>query len=269
MVRAPAMRSLALVDLYFPAHAAPLADIQAAATTAGLDGIFVVAESSDEAPSADELAAVNALGGARVHVAHVVTGAGFRLLVLPPPSGLSGVGLDALEAATDERMVFAMLAELGAVAVSVAPRQGEHGTVARRVAHPSDDLGPGAKASKPGVGVVALVTGGSRLGRDLDIEDTALHGRRILGATGPFGQLADLGRYASLVPGHADSLASLVDGLRAGLGMAIELGPRRGAKSHHTAPVEPDEGRDDGPPQKRGRRRRRRGPRPGGAPDAA
>lgn len=266
MVRARAMRSLALVDLYFPAHAAPLADIQAAATTAGLDGILVVAESSDEAPGADELAAVNAHGGARVHLAHVVTGAGFRLLVLPPPSGLSGVGLGALEAASDERMVFATLAELGAVAVSVAPRQGEDGSVARRVAHPSDDAAKSAKA-KPGVGVVALVTGGSRLGRDLDIEDAALHGRRILGATGPFGQLADLGRYASLVPGHADSLASLVDGLRAGLGMAIELGPRRGAKSHHPAPVEPDEGRDDGPPQKRGRRRRRRGPRPGGAPE--
>ncbi len=260
MVRASAMPSLALVDLYFPAHAAPLADIQTAATAAGLDAIVVVAESSDDAPAAATLAEVNARGGARVHAAWVVAGPAFRILAFPGAQGLDGARLDALEVAGDERVVRAMLAELGALAVPVMPRQAAGGAVARQVAAHKPEKGRAL------VGVISLVTGGSRLGRDLDIEDAALVQRRVLGATGPFGQLADLGRYASLLPVAADDLGGLVAALGHGLGLAVELGPRRGANPHR-APVQPHEGRDeDGPAVKRGRRRRRRGPRPGGAP---
>ena len=110
-------------------------------------------------------------------------------------------------------------------------------------------------------GVVALTLPGSRLGRDLDLEDAAIAERPILGASGPFATASDIGRYATLLPidvRNGDLVAvsgRLLSALKKGLGFAVEVqsGPR--------AEPDPNEGRqDDGDKQAKQRRRRRRKP---------
>ncbi len=104
---------------------------------------------------------------------------------------------------------------------------------------------------------------GSRLGRDLDLEDAAVAERAILGASGPFATVAEVGRYATLLPvdvRNGDLVtvsARVLSALQKGLGFAVEIEPRHAARR---APERPDprEGRNDENEKRGGRRRRRK-----------
>lgn len=252
-------RSFALVDLFFPAHAAPAEEVLAAADAAGLDAVVLVAEHLDELPTADQLAALAERGRCKLHAACAVSGPGFRFMLLTP-NGFEGLSLESIESSGDPKVVHAAAQALGGVAVPVSPRQSASGEVARKTMPLPADA----------VGVVALVASGSRLGRDLDIEDAGIAQRRILGATGPFGTLAELGRYATILPAQASELSSIVGALQRGLGTGVELGAKRAPKSaSHARPQrlpDPFEGREgeaaaaaEGGDRKKRRRRRRRG----------
>jgi hypothetical protein len=110
--------------------------------------------------------------------------------------------------------------------------------------------------------VVSLAIPGSRLGRDLDLEDTVLAERSILGASGPFASLRDIGRYATLLPfpfrgaqHFAADQQRLIATLAAGHGIAVEqILP----EPRHTSLPDPREGRDDEGTERRKRPRRRR-----------
>lgn len=232
------------MDLYVPARLGSPEALQAQAKKAGLDAIVLVAEDAFELPNAEIMTAVNADGGPRVLVAPMVEGPGYRFVLFLPPGE---VNLESIEAAQDARVVYAAVAELGGLALAVCPRQGPAGTVSR--AAPTSPDG--------GQGVVVLTLPGSRLGRDLDLEDAAVGERAILGASGPFATVSDVGRYATLLPvdvGGADLAAisaRLVGALRSGRGIAVEIGPR--ARDNKARP-DPREGRDDGATDEKGER---------------
>lgn len=249
------MKPNSLIDLYFPANGAEPAQIAAAATAAGVDAVVIVADHVDDLPDLDELEQLNAGDeGPHLHRAVAVSGLGFRMALIID-GDLEDVSFDAIEASGDLALIHAAVDELDGVALPICPRQGAEGTVHRQVV---------PLAARSPVGVVAMVAGGSRLGRDLDIEDAGLDGRRVLAATGPFGQLADLGRYATLVPAAADRLEDIIAALNKGLGVGVELGPR---VERATAATTRDGGDDDsggGDRKKPKRRRRSRRRRSGG-----
>lgn len=245
-----ATRPHALVDLYVPARLGPVDQLQAVAAKAGLDAIVVVAEDAFELPNAELMAAVNDNGGPRVLVAPMISGPGYRFALFLPSSE---VNLESIEASGDPRVVQAAVGQLGGLAVAACPRQGAGGEVSR--ATPKVD----GKA-----GVMALCVPGSRLGRDLDLEDATIAERSILGASGPFATLAEVGRYATLLPvdvrGELVAVGARVLGaLGKGLGCAVEI-ETRAAVAEPRRP-DPREGRGDdaadGGGQKRRRRRRR------------
>ncbi|MFT7580397.1 MAG: hypothetical protein ACI9MR_002068, partial [Myxococcota bacterium] len=103
----------------------------------------------------------------------------------------------------------------------------------------------------PSLGIVAMVAGGSPLGRDLDVEDAGIYKRRVLAASGPFADAKQLGRFATLLPSGADDMGGIIAALTQGYGVGIELG------GHPDAVVaqEPNRGR--------GRGQRGQGPRGG------
>lgn len=246
------MRAHALTDLYVPARLGSPSELQFVAREAGLDAILRVAEDRAELPTGDELAALSAEGPIVLN-AVAVSGPGFRFACLVPEStaGLPGLeSLESLESMGDALLVQSAIAQLGGLALPVAPRREGQGVVSRR----AFVRAPGSK-----VGVVALTIAGSLLGRDLDLEDAVIAERPVLGGSGPFAQR--IGRYATLVPLKARSareltVAGLVESLSAGLGFAVEMLPRT---PERVAIPDPQEGREDGDhPEKRRRRRRKR-----------
>jgi len=247
------MKPNILIDLYFPAHVAPAAEVAQAAAAQGIDAVVLVADDPEELPDREEVARLNAEGPVQLHLACGIAGLGFRAALLAD-ARLDDVNLDAIEASGDYALIQAALEELDGCAIPICPRQGAEGVVHRRVM----PLPP-----RVPVGVVAMVAGGSILGRDLDIEDAGADGRRVLGATGPFGGLDDLGRFATLLPAPADDLDAIVSCLNRGHGVGVELGPRP-----ERSPA--GDGEDDGDKRK-GRRRRRPRRRKGGGeqPSAA
>lgn len=250
----PAARPHALVDLYVPARLGSPEALQALAVGAGLDAIVLVAEDAFELPNPDSVAAVNSNGGPRVLVAPMIAGPGFRFVLFLPSSEIN---LESIEAAGDPRVVQAAVAELGGLALAASPRQGQGGEVSRAV--------PLLDAGKQGV--LALSMAGSRLGRDLDLEDAAVAERPILGASGPFATVSEVGRYATLLPVDVKTgdlvtvSARVLSALQKGLGFAVEIQPRHTDKR---APERPDprEGRNDDDAKGGPRRRRRRKSKP-------
>jgi hypothetical protein len=249
-------RPHALVDLYVPAGLGTPEALQARAAALGLDAIVLVAQDAFELPNPDSIAAVNETPGApRVLVAPLVAGPGYRFVLLLPPAE---VNLESIEAAGDPRVVVHAVAELGGLALPTCPRQGPGGDVARA----TPLLGDGRH------GVIALTPPGSRLGRDLDLEDTAAGERPILGASGPFATLDDVGRYATLLPidvrGDLATVSQrLLGALQRGLGFAVELQVKDGRDERRRPAVpDPHEGRADeaAPPKNKRRRRRRKQP---------
>ena len=244
MYRRAPMDPHALIDLYVPASTGSLEEAARAAAAGRVDAIVYVADSPEELPDPDEVAAVaEAEGTVPVHLGTVALGPGYRFLVLLPADASEAVH-GALEVLDDPVAVQAAVAEAGGCAVPVSPRQDPDGEVMRTRAR---------LAKAPPVGVVAVVAGGSSLGRDLDVEDASAAGRRILGGTGPFGDLQAVGRFASVLPADPNDLDSIVDALNKGLGAAVELlAPRSG------------EGGGQKRKRKRKRNRRRRGKGSGG-----
>jgi hypothetical protein len=241
-------RPHALVDLYVPARLGSPDALQALAANAGLDAIVLVAEDAFELPNPEIMAAVNGNGGPRVLVAPMVAGPGYRFELFLPSAE---VNLESIEAAGDPRVVERAVAELGGLALAVSPRQGQGGEVSRL--HPT--FGEGSE------GVVALVLPGSRLGRDLDLEDAAVAERPILGASGPFATLEQIGRYATLLPIDVQDgdlvtvSARLLGALQRGRGIAVELAQRH---TQREARPDPREGRGDEAGEQKPRHRRRR-----------
>jgi hypothetical protein len=246
------MRAHALTDLYVPARLGSPSELQFVAREAGLDVILRVAEDRAELPTPEELAALSPEGPAVLH-AVAVSGPGFRFACLVPESSSAQPGLDSLESLEsmgDALLVQSAIAQLGGLALPVAPRREGQGVVSRR----AFTRAPGSK-----VGVVALTIPGSLLGRDLDLEDAVIAERPVLGGSGPFAHR--LGRYATLLPVKVKNpreltVSGLVESLSAGLGFAVEMLPRA---PERVAIPDPLEGREDGEqPEKRRRRRRKR-----------
>lgn len=240
------MKTNALIDLFVPAHIAPLDAIVAAAKDAGLDAVILAADDPEELPDPDEIAAFNAVaakgnGDPYVHVGCTISGVGFRVLVLYD-GDLESISLDAIEATGDLNLVHASVRELGGCALPICPRQGLEGSVLRQLA---------PLPETPSLGIVAMVAGGSPLGRDLDVEDAGIYKRRVLAASGPFADAKQLGRFATLLPSGADDMGGIIAALTQGYGVGIELG------GHPDAVVaqEPNRGR--------GRGQRGQGPRGG------
>lgn len=230
-----------LVDLYVPATAAPFGAVAEAAARAGLDCVVWVAEAPDGLPPA-AAATSEARGRAALHGALVVGGEGYRMLLLAPRAKLAKLYAQAT-AADSPAAISAAARAVGGVAIAVSPRQGADGTVTREPA----PLDAACQA-----GMIVQVCQSTHFGRDLDLEDAGATNRRILGATGPFGTLDNVGQYATYVPGDARDIDDLIAMLATGAGVAIELGGR--------VPPAPPQG--DEPPR-RGSNRRRRGPRRG------
>lgn len=240
------MKPHSLIDLYVPASVGSPEEVAEAAARAHLDAVVYVAHHADELPDPEVVAALAARSDLpRLHPAVAALGNGYRFVVLLPEWDSEAV-YDALEVLDSPEAIQATVAQAGGCALPVSPRQAPDGEVMRSAPR---------LAEAPPVGVVCVVDGGSALGRDLDVEDTASGGRRVLGGSGPFASLETVGRFASVLPAPADDLVAVIAALAKGLGAAVEL----------LAPTE-------GKKRKRKRRRnRKRGPRQdgGGAPPVA
>lgn len=251
------MRAHVLVDLFVPARLGSPRELQFAAAKAGLDAIVRVADDPDELPTSEELSELDPDGPA-VLTATCVVGPGFRFACLLPADQTTS--LESLEATGDAGLIQATVAELGGLALPVTPRQGPTGSVSRQA----------PLLGGPRVGVVALTIPGSRLGRDLDLEDTVIAERPILGGSGPFATLEEVGRYASLVAvavsgvlGSEEApvpvprevtIGGLASALASGRGFAVELAVKR----PQLWLPDPSEGREEGDEPRGDRRRRRR-----------
>ena len=231
------MHHFLLIDLCCPADLGAPKELAHAGAQAGLEALLYVVDGATALPDQaviNEIAADPEL--ATLHPAVAVRGEGY---------GSDSSLLTALESMTQPELIEAAANEAGGCAIPVSPRQGPDGEVFRKVA-PSSDVSQ--------VGTVACVAGGSMLGRDLDLEDTALAHRRVLAGTGPYGSRDDLGRFATLLPITPGDVQALINALNLGLGLACEFG-------NTVAPK---------PPKKRRRRRRNAGKRrnKGGAGDS-
>ena len=239
--RSPVMRQQCLIDLYVHASTGTVEEIADVASNEGLDAVCYVVDSIDEFPDQEEIGTVNERGRAVVYPGLGVQSGGSRWMILVPE--WDGAPMEVFETVDDVQLLADAVNELGGVMVPICPRQmPEQEALADVGALPEDHL----------VGWVSMVVKGSQLGRHLDIEEAAIVGRRILGATGPFGRVDDMGRFATLLPAESSSLASVTAALNEGLGVCVEL---------RSAP-EPKK------QKKRGRRRRRpRRKRPQGSGD--
>jgi hypothetical protein len=255
----------ALVDLYVPAHLAAPDELCARAAEAGLDAIVLACEASDEPPDRATRAALTARHGVAVHLGRVVApDESFRLLLLGADDVASDL-LTAIEGLGDPERVRAAVRELGerSPAAFACCRVGLR---ARPEFGAAPDPVPLTEADGPGV--VALLAGASRLARDLDCEALGERHIPVLGASGPFAQLADIGRHATALPAAPADAAGLARQLRAGAGFAVELLPPDGRAPSATgratgapspSPADPSEGRDESAEGRKRPRRRRRG----------
>jgi len=226
-----AMRKQSLIDLYVPSSFGTVDEIADIASNEGLDAVCYVVGTTEDFPEVDEVASANERGRANVIPTLKVEGMGYRWLILVP--NWDDAPMEALESTEDPQILRDAVDELGGAMIPICPHQTEsQGVVPSIMAFPKDHR----------VGLVSMVANGSRLGRHLDIEEASLTHRRILGATGPFGHVDDMGRYATLVPSSLASETGIARALNQGLGVAVEM---------RHAPEQPKK------PKKRGRGRRR------------
>lgn len=236
------MSRYSLVDPYVPATAGPPGEVAQAAARAGIDALVYVAYGWDELPDEEAIAELARRDDRpTVHPAMVAFGPGYRFAVLLPDWQNEAV-YNALETLASPAGIQAAVTEAGGCALPTCPRQTLDGEVMRR----TPPLAP-----EPHVGVVAQVVGASELGRDLDTEDAGAAGRRVLGASGPFAGLGDLGTFMTLVPGDARDVEVLVEALNRGLGLAVEISDDDGDRPGQS-------GGEGGGRKGKGRRRRRR-----------
>ena len=212
------MEAFALIDLCCPAALGRPEEIARAAKKAGLDSVVYVVDGFAALPEAGPIQAIaDDHDLATLHPALSIRGEGYGYVVIVEDWATSPL-LSALEALSEPSLIEQAVQEAGGCALPVSPRQGADGEVFRSVrgAHPLCE-----------VGVVACVSGGSHLARDLDLEDAALNRRRVLAGTGPYGDMAELGRLATLMPVWPGDAAGLVEALNKGLGLALERGEAR------------------------------------------
>lgn len=233
------MEEQALVDLYFPVSQGSPEELHAAAAKAHLDAVVYVADHPDDLPDASELARLSEGDGPAIYAACALLGPGYRVAVLV--EDWEAANFEVLEATADLNLLLAAVQEMNGCVYAVCPHQDGQGEPVRSAARLPE---------QPPVGVVAMVRGGTRLGRDLDVEDAGASQRRVLGATGPFGELKDVGRFATMLPGGDQGVATLIARLNEGYGVAVEItaGATRAT----------DDGTGDGKGKRK--RRRRRGP---------
>jgi hypothetical protein len=206
------MRKQSLIDLYVPSSCGTVDEIADIASNEGLDAVCYVVSTTEDFPESDEVASANERGRANVIPALKVEGAGYRWLILVP--SWDEAPMEALESTVDPQILSDAVEELGGVMIPICPHQTEsQGVVASIMAFPQDHR----------VGLVSMVANGSRLGRHLDVEEASLTHRRVLGGTGPFGQVDDMGRYATLVPSAVASETGIARALNQGLGVAVEM----------------------------------------------
>ena len=229
------MVGFCLVDLYVRSEVGRLETLSEAAKRAGLDAAVAVFDDPMEIPDERMWSALEA----GQHGAPLLKGLAFNLqdcrFVLIGRSLDDSEFLGALEALNEAEAVIKLALERGCMALPVCPRQRPSGETRR------DDILP--LFPRP-VGVVTEVIGANFLGRDLEVEDAAVSGRKALGATGPFATQDDVGRYATLLPVRHVSTESVIKAILEGRGVAVELSKT-----------------SSGIAKKRRRRRRSRGPR--------
>jgi hypothetical protein len=206
------MRRQSLIDLYVPVRSGAPDEVADVASNEGLDAVLYVADSTEELPSREEIEEANARGRAKLHVALGLYGPGYRWTVLVP--GYDEAPLEVLEATDDEHILQTAVEELQGALIPMCPNQNPDQEAAIRSAY---------GASGAPVGIVSMVVNGSSLGRHMDLEDAVLKKRRVLGATGPFGSLDQVGRFATVLPASAESTSDIVRALNKGLGIAVEL----------------------------------------------
>lgn len=229
------MRVQSIIDCYVSASLGTPDEIADVASNLGLDAVLYVFHSSDEVPCPQAIAAANERGKATLHAALHVNVQGTRVVLLLPT--FDDAPWEVLEETQDLALLTEAVVECEGALLPVAPHQGpECQACADVVSTPENHR----------TGWVAMVEAGSSLGRHLDLEDCSLQGRRVLGGTGPFATVDQVGRYATILPGSADSSTELIASLVKGLGMAVEL---------RAAP------RSEAPNKAGGRRRSRRRPR--------
>jgi hypothetical protein len=208
-----------LVDLYVPAHLASPDALCARAAAVGLDALVLACEPADPTPDAAALAALSARHGVAVHIGRVLSpDESFRLVLLGAESVNPDL-LTALEALGDPGQVRAAARELGRTSPTFACYR-----VGLR-ARPDLGVNPAPvplSASDAG-GVAVLLSGTSRLARDLDCEALGEAHVPILGASGPFAELDGLGRFATALPMRPSDATALARHLQAGTGFAVEL----------------------------------------------
>ncbi len=236
----------AMIDLFFPSSAGSVAEAQAKAAEAGLEGLIYVGHHPDDLPNDDEWSREE--GQPLVLLGCAVIGAGYRMAVLV--EDWEDANFEVLEATDDLNLLVTAVSEMGGAAYAVCPHQTDEGEVVRQAARLAD----GSSA-----GVLALVADANALARDLDIEQASRAERRIFGGTGPFGALSDVGRYATFMTTESIDASGIIAAVNDGLGVAAEIGDHRQRR---------DSGGGGGDKKRRRRRRRRnRGPRGDGDGD--
>ena len=205
------MRRYGLVDLYVPVSFGTPAEVADAATNSGLNAVVYVAQMEEECPDPDEIAEVNAQDGATLIPAISLMSTGGRLLVLTPECDPSTYEL--LDTVGDLGLLQDAVTEMGGTVVAVAPYLDADGEVSRHMQAIPDRIESG---------IVSMIVAGRHLARQLEIEDAAILGRRVLGATGPFGSLDRLGRFASFLP-LDEGVEGMIASLNRGEGVSVEL----------------------------------------------
>jgi len=212
-----------------------------------LDAILYVVDGPESLPDPGTVQEFNAKGGTQIHPACLLTGPGFRVAVLLPDWEEAST-YDAIEAIGSLQLIQVAVSDAGGCAIPIAPHQDPDGEVLREIAQ---------MAPNPEVGIVTMLSGGSTLGRDLDVEHAGRNGRKILGGTGPFGDITAYGKFSTLLPANASDCTDIIRCLNTGFGFAVEVlevgavlprEPRRGGR-----------GRNRGNRGNRGNRRRHGG----------
>ena len=225
------MRRQSLIDLYIPVQSGAPDEVADVASNEGLDAVIYVADSVDELPEPSEIEEANGRGRATLHVALNLRGPGYSWTVLVPE--YDEAPFEVLESTADEDLLRAAIDELDGVLIPMCPYQNRD----------QPPTGLNFPSGSPPVGIVSMVVNSTSLGRHLDLEEAALRQRRVLGATGPFGSLDQVGRFATVLPASAESTTKIIRALNQGLGVAVEMRPPPPAKP---------------PTARRGRRRSRR-----------
>ncbi len=180
------------------------------AQQARLDAVVLVGPAFEEAPDPEALTALGEEVGVALYWGREFEVDGVRMLSIETPEHIAaeldlGSGIEALLKTVEAR---------GGKLLPVTPRQLDATSVARERRLPADPALPV---------VVGLVDGGTRLGRDLELEDAGECQRRVIAGTGPFSDASRVGRFATLLRADPLSRASVLAQLTSGAGIAVEL----------------------------------------------